>query len=237
MLDNNGSVAIDELVAKAHDPAGLATALAACHPSDAIEVLNRLAPEDGARVLLAQSAKANAAMFNYPGLDVGPKLVALLPQNRAVALLSELSADRRVELVRHLPEPLQDKLCAQLPAPVQASVRQLLTYPPNRAGGIMTTEFVSLPSTTTVAGALQNLREVAAGKETVYAIYLLDPASGVLTGVVSLRELILADPAATLASIAHVRKPITVTTDVDREDVARLISKYDLLAVPAGEER
>ena len=232
MQATNAQATIDDLVAQAKDPAVLAGLLRMCHPADAIEVLNRLPHEVASRVLLGQTAEANATVFNQPGLDEPSKIVGLMPADRAAELLGQLHADRRVDVFRHLTEKQQDSLCAKLPAPMQASLRQLLAYPPHRAGGIMTTEFVSLPTTTTVTEALQNIRQVAGGKETVYAIYLVDPKTGALAGVVSLRELILADGAATLGSIANVRKPITVTADLDREEVGRLISKYDLLAVP-----
>ena len=228
----NGQLAIDDLVAQAKDVAGLAATLSQCHPADAIEVLNRVKPEEAAAILRAQSAQTNVALFDHPGLDAPAKLVNLLPRDRAAEVMGQLQADRRVELFRHMSEGDQNVLCDKLSAPIQASVRQLLSYPPNRAGGIMTTEFVALPATVTVAAALESIRKDASTKETIYAIYLLDPATRALAGVVSLRELIMADPQATLAAIATVRKPVTVTAEMDREEVARLISKYDLLAVP-----
>jgi magnesium transporter len=232
MVMANGQLAIDDLVARAGDAAGLATALARCHPADAIEVLNRVPLGQAAAILQRQSAAANAQLFNHPGLDTPAKLVNLLPADRAVEVMNELHTDRQVELLRHMTDKEQEALCGRLPAPVQETVRRLLAYPPGRAGAIMTTEFMALPMTVTVAGALDTIRKVASSKETIYAIYLLDPETKTLAGVVSLRELIMADPAAKLADIVVVRKPVTVMADTDREEVARLISKYDLLAVP-----
>ena len=232
MQANGANATVTRLIAEASDPTVLAGHLSTCHPADAIEVFNRLTPQAAADVLCAQSAQDNAEVFNHPGLDAPSKLVTLMPEARAIELLQLLHADRRVDVIRHLSEPQQKAVCAKLPAAMQTSLQELLAYAPNRAGGIMTTEFVSLPGQTTVAAALQHIRQVAGSKETVYAIYLYESATKALSGVVSLRELVLADTAATLASIAHVRQPVTVTTDVDREEVGRLISKYDLLAVP-----
>jgi magnesium transporter len=232
MQTNGANAVVTGLVAKANDPKTLAAHLASCHPADAIEVLNRVTPKAAAEVLMAQTPYTNAEIFNHPGLDAPSKLVTLLPEARAVELLQLLHADRRVDVFRHLSEPQQQNLCGKLPLAMQTALRELLAYPPHRAGGIMTTEFVSLPGETTVAEALHHIRQVAGSKETVYAIYLFDRATKALSGVVSLRELMLADAKSTLTSIAQVRTPVTVTADLDREEVGRLISKYDLLAVP-----
>ena len=96
----------------------------------------------------------------------------------------------------------------------------------------MTTEFLTVPATWTVDEALQLIRRVGGAKETVYAMYVLDPNSGALRHVVSLRELILSDRGRRVDQVGSTRKMLTVTPRTDREDVARLISKYDLLAVP-----
>src|SRR5262249_24647484 len=114
----------------------------------------------------------------------------------------------------------------------KASVRQLLVYPEESAGSLMTTEFVSVPSTWTVAQTLQHVRMVERTRETVYAIYILDPRSKVLLRAMPLRRLITADPDASVLAAAPSRRPVTISPDASREDAARLIAKYDLLAVP-----
>ena len=96
----------------------------------------------------------------------------------------------------------------------------------------MTTEFLTVPATWTVEEALQLIRRVGGAKETVYAVYVIDPNSGALRHVVSLRELILSDRGRRVDQVGSTRKMLTVSPRTDREDVARLISKYDLLAVP-----
>jgi magnesium transporter len=96
----------------------------------------------------------------------------------------------------------------------------------------MTTEFVSVPSTYTVQQTLDYIRHVESSRETVYAIYVLDPLSKKLVKTITLRRLITGDPHAPVLSVARPGRLITVTALMDREDVARLISKYDLLAVP-----
>jgi magnesium transporter len=96
----------------------------------------------------------------------------------------------------------------------------------------MTTEFLTVPTTWTVEEALQLIRRVGGAKETVYAVYVVDPTNGTLRHVVSLRELMLSDRSRRVVDLGSTRKVLTVSPRTDREDVAKLISKYDLLAVP-----
>jgi magnesium transporter len=112
----------------------------------------------------------------------------------------------------------------------------LLRYAPETAGGIMTTEFVAVPTTHTVGEALAYVSEVGRTKETIYTIYCVDPLTGTLAHVVSLRDLMLADRSTRVADVGNRRKPLSVSPATDREDVARTISKYNLLAVPVVDE-
>ena len=96
----------------------------------------------------------------------------------------------------------------------------------------MTTEFASVPSTYTVQQTLDYIRHVESSRETVYAIYVLDPVTKKLVKTITLRRLITGDPEAPVLSVARPGRLITVTALMDREEVARLISKYDLLSVP-----
>jgi len=100
----------------------------------------------------------------------------------------------------------------------------------------MTTEFVSVPANWTVAETLDHVRRVERSRETVYAIYLLDPEQHTLVQSMSLRRLIAAEPDASVLSAAAETRPITVSPLTDREEAAQLISKYDLLAVPVVED-
>jgi len=156
---------------------------------------------------------------------------------RAIELLKAISADRRAEIFRHLEAPSRDQLLAKLDVETRKSLNQLLSYPENTAGSIMTTEFVGVPSTWTVAETLQYVRRVESTRETVYAIYVLDPKTKALVRAISLRRLITGEPQQPVLSICPPRRPLTVSPLADREDVARLISKYDLLAVPVVDKK
>src|SRR5699024_9139100 len=98
------------------------------------------------------------------------------------------------------------------------------------AGAIMTKELISISSTQTVADVLEKLRKEAPNAEIIYYLYVIDPA-GILVGVVSLRDLIIASPQSVIADIMSTR-PVSVLEDKEQEDVGNLIKKYDFLAAP-----
>src|SRR5207248_2943337 len=144
-------------------------------------------------------------------------------------LVEAMSADQQADLIRELPAAQRERLLDALAEPTRRSLRELLQFPPESAGGIMTTEFVSMPSDWTVARALQYIADVGRAKETVYAVYVLD-AEQRLMHVVSLRELMTASRDTLVSAVGDRRPPLSVPAATDREEVARLISKYNLLA-------
>jgi len=214
----------------------LASQMANDHVADVVEVLNGLAPSLGASVLEQMPFERATHILGQPGFEQPEKLIEQLPIERAAAFLGAMSADRRADIFRRLPKPLRAFLAAKLEAPVRALLEKLLSYPPTSAGGIMTTEFVSVPANWTVSQALEHIRSVGHESETVYAIYVVDPRTQQLLRALSLRQLILADPGASVADFGPARKAIAVSPLTDREEVARLISKYDLLAVPVVDD-
>jgi magnesium transporter len=218
------------------DSAAIAAQLGTQHIADVVETLNALDPARAASALETIPLPAAIDILEQPGFDRPDHVIAWLPPDRAAALLGAMSADRRADIFRRLPEAVRSDLMGLLDAPIRRSIEQLLAYPPMSAGGIMTTEFVSMPATWTVEQALQHIRAVGGARETVYALYILDPGSQRLLRAISLRQLILSDRTSSLLEVGPPRKPITVTVSTDREDVARLISKYDLLAVPVVDD-
>ena len=199
-------------------------------PADVIEALDGLPTEAAVKILQYLSDEAAAGVFNTPGLDKPSSLLAKLPDERAALLLNQIHPDRRAEIFRAIPKEAQDRLLDRLEEATKTSLRRILAYPPDKAGGIMTTDFVAVPASWTVKQVLDRIRTSGIGQ--VYAIYLIDEQSQRLLQAVSLRELVIADPLATIRSASPPREPLTALPSTDREDVARLISKYDLLAVP-----
>ncbi|MCI4680718.1 magnesium transporter [Rhodoblastus acidophilus] len=205
--------------------------LAAMHPADAVEALNDMEAEKGAALLAAMDFRSAVNILEQAGLENGAALVGEIPRAKAAPLLAEIAADRRAEIFRKMEREEARRLLALLPDHARVEMEQLLTYEPDTAGGLMTTEFFRALPEWTVAQSLEAIRTSAATLETVYAAYVVD-ADGALIRAVSLRELVTADPQTPILSVGSYRKPLFVHPDDPREKVARLISKYDLSAAP-----
>jgi magnesium transporter len=218
------------------DPAVLVAELASRHAADIVEILNQQPLEKVSSILTYLPAERVVEVFDEPSLKAPAELLQRLSTEQALNLLRAISADRAAEILRSLEGRVSARLLMRLDPEIKVLLEQLLAYPPDTAGSLMTTEFVSVPATLTVAETLQHIRQVERTRETIYAIYILDPVSQMLLRTTSLRRLITGEPNASILSIAPDRSPVVATPMMDREDVARLISKYDLLAVPVVDE-
>jgi magnesium transporter len=218
------------------DAANLAHTLERVHDADIADALNAIEPPAAARVLAALPFDLAVRALNQPELDHRAKLFEHLPIAKAVALMGAMSADQRADVFRDLPPGVATRLLAAVDTGTKESLRSLLSYPPTTAGGIMTTEHVEAPATWTVERTLAQIRSGGQPRRPVYAVYVLDPADRRLVHTVTLRELVLADPTRTLLEIGDHHPPVTVNAWTDREEAARLIAKYDLLAVPVIDE-
>jgi len=213
-------------------PAELAARLSDQHVADVAEALNRQPPEVAAATLALLPRERAVEVLDDPELDNGAELIEALPLDYAISLVTAMSADRQADTLRDLEPEVRERFLDRLDPETRTSLKQLLAYPENTAGSLMTTEYVSALPTWTAAETLDHIRSVERTRETIYAIYIVDPRTRKLMRAISLRRLIVSDPNATVLSIAVKRKPVSVTPLTDREEVARLISKYDLLAVP-----
>src|SRR5499433_44295 len=214
------------------DPAALAARLAEELPADIAEALNEEIPQVAAAVLQNLPLDTAVAVLDTPSLRDAGEIIEAIPRDRVVPMLTGMSADRVADVFRELDEPVRSDLLARLDTETKTSVRQLLVYPEESVGSLMTTEFVSVPATWTVAQTLQHVRIVERSRETVYAIYILDPRSKVLLRALPLRRLITADSNASVLAAAPTRRPVTISPHASRDEATRLIAKYDLLAVP-----
>ncbi|MEN3348736.1 MAG: magnesium transporter [Bradyrhizobium sp.] len=196
-----------------------------------VEALNAREPADAAKLLQSLPAERAIEVLDLPGLDNTCEIIAELPQDTAVSLLSGVSDDRAADIFKELIEPLRTTLLNGLNPDTRAVISALLAYPERSAGSIMTTEFVSVPATWTIAEVLHHIRMVERTRETVYSIFVTDPVKKTLIQAVPLRRLISGDPHANVLTAAPARKPLMIAPEADRMEAARLISRYDLLAV------
>jgi magnesium transporter len=218
------------------DAEDFAAAVEDLRAADIAEPLNHLPVEAAAKVLAALPFTLAVQLFDEPELERRGEIVEEVPVPIAAPLVDALSADQQVELYREMSPEGRTRLLPFFAAATRETLRALMNYPETSSGGIMTTEFVSVPATWTADEVKRYIAEVGEAKETVYAIYVMDPAQNTLQRVISLREVMMVPGDTSVADIGDERSPITVGPLVDREDAARLISKYNLLALPVVDD-
>ncbi|WP_414476158.1 magnesium transporter [Microvirga sp. M2] len=211
--------------------------IAGLRAADVVDVLNDLSIDDAAEILSCLPFDRAIEVLDQPSLSNVAQIVMVLPRHQAVSMLAGMSADRAADALHNLEDPDRSELLRLLDRETRTSLQHLLHYPEDSAGSLMTTEFVSAPSNWTIAQVLHHIRMVERTRETVYAVYVLDSHKHTLVNAVSLRRLIAGDPHANVLTAAPMRKPITVSPMASRDEVTRLIAKYDLLAVPVVDAR
>lgn len=211
------------------DPSQIPEALSDLHPADVGEIINNLPVELVPRLLDAFPLEKAADFFEYTSEPVRLKVLTMMDLRKASALLDHMEPDEQANLVSQLPEDLQQELLKRLTPQNQEEARQILQYPENTAGRIMTTEYIAVGSRKSVRDAIEAVKVGLPTRETYHNVYVID--SNILHGVLSIRELLLANEADPVGSIMN-RQVISVQPEMDQEQVARLISKYDLLSMP-----
>jgi magnesium transporter len=223
------------LMLQENDAYGLREFCDALLPADAAEVLQGLDnPADAEKVLLHGPIEKQAEIFSFIEPTQQIELVEAMDRQHLSKIIEAMAPDDRVDLLEHLDE---ERIEAILPLVAQVEreeIRKLLSYPENSAGSIMTTEYASLPENITAREALERLRQQAPDRETIYYVFVVDDDRH-LHGVVTLREIILARPHSLLSTLMR-RKVIAVHANDDREEAARQIARFDLLALPVLDE-
>jgi magnesium transporter len=217
------------------EPDQLQDALSEVHPEDIAEVItNELPPRQAAELVGRLPVEQAALVLERLPDELRISMLALWRPETSAEVMTEMAADDRVDLVNELPPTLRESILNELqrsePA-VAAETRELASYGDDTAGGIMTTEYIALGPGMTCERAIAEVRRLAQEQnpELLSTLYVLD--AGVLVGVLSLRELILGEPAAPIA-IYMTDGVVKVGPETDQEEVARTIAKYDLAAVP-----
>jgi magnesium transporter len=153
-----------------------------------------------------------------------------LSRTQAADVLEEMGPDHATDVVEELTLAQAEAILREMTAPEAADIRELLTYPPETAGGRMTTAFATVGPDLTVGEALAAIRRAADEAETIYYVYVTDPAEHLL-GVVNLRDLVLARSSTPVTQVM-VRDPVKVAADADQEVAARLLTEHGFLALP-----
>ena len=209
--------------------------LADLHPADIAQIVHQLTPAQGASLIGGLDDETAADTMEEIDTDLQGDILANLAPERGAAILQEMEPDEIADLLARLPEERSEELLRFMKPEESEDVQELLEYEADTAGGLMTTDYVALDQTSTVAEALESVRSNIMENDIRQAyIYCVADATQdecQMLGSVSVWDLLIANPSQALQEIMETDVP-TVLPDADAHDVAETIAKYNLLAMP-----
>ncbi len=204
------------------------------HPADIAYLIEEMDYHSRANFIETLDSQQAVDALAEMELETQVEIFEQMDNEKASDLLEELPPDEAADILGELPEEKSREILELMEDEDAQEVQELMDYPEDTAGALMTTEFIAFSGDMTAQEAINQLRSLAPEAETIYYLYVMDEKE-ILQGVLSLRELILADPSARLREFMH-HKIIAVLPDDDHRKVADTINKYGLLAVPVVDE-
>lgn len=209
--------------------------LSKLHPSELAEIISELSAREAAAVVRDLDDETAADAFEHLDPETQLELIDDLGTQRAADIIEEMDADDAADLLSELDEHRQAELLAEMNEYTASELRELVKYDEDTAGGLMTTDYTWIYPHRTAEATIRKIREIAPTSEFIYYLYVVDKSDALL-GALSLRTLLLADPAAPIDSIMDTEL-ITVHPEMHAEEVAATIARYDLLSVPVVDDR
>ena len=210
--------------------------LARLHPVEIARLAEALSIHQGAEVVAALDDETAAETLEEMPEESQARIIGDMDEERAADILEWMSPDEAADVLGDLPEAKAEDLLHRMESEEQADVAELLAFEDDTAGGLMTTEFVTLPKNLTVGEALARLREMAETPNMIYYLYVVErEGSWKIVGVIALRSLILADPGAPLEEVMREEFQRAHPDDA-AEEVAQKIAEYNLLALPVVDD-
>lgn len=206
------------------------------HPEDIAEYLETLddREEQAALIQVLEPEDAAEVLFAIDDKELMVSILLELPRNMASAIANEIPSDEAADMLEDLDDNERSRILSLFEDEAVDDITDLLTYESDTAGGLMTTEFVVVPVFVNAEKAIEIIRMYAPDAETIYYVYVIDGLNH-LVGILSLRELIIAGPETAVGDI--MRQNVTsVNVRDDQEEVADIMSKYSLLALPVVDD-
>ncbi|MDF1502929.1 magnesium transporter [Roseisolibacter sp. H3M3-2] len=233
-------LAPDILVMLDEEPGSVALETEELHPADLADVAEALPRERVSDLLRALPAARAADVLEHLDDELRSEVLEAMSTRQAAEIVTQMTPDERADVLEALAEENEERaeeILEQIPLEAREETERLLAYEPYSAGGLMTTEFVSVPEALTVEEALRRVRAMARAerREAMYTVYTTDD-QGRLRGVLSLRELLAAPEGARLVDLAW-SDVVTVTASAEQEEVARVTSNYGFVAVPVVDDQ
>jgi CBS domain-containing protein/sporulation protein YlmC with PRC-barrel domain len=208
-------------------------ALASIHPADLAEIIEELDRNQREVLFQRLDVETAADALEEASPAVATELLEAVPPEKAADILEEMAPDEAADALSELSGETREELLQKMERPEAEEVAELLEYHPRSAGGLMTPEFVGLAPAATAGEALFEVRRRADDLPVVYEVFVVEGT--LLRGMVTLKDLVAADPASRLGQILR-EIPATVRAEDDVRDVARAAAKYNLLSVPVVDE-
>ena len=218
--------------------AALRDLLLAMYPSDIAELFYDIEEEKIPLIFRLLPKELAAETFVEMETEAQELLIRSFSDNELKEIVDELYVDDAADLVEEMPANVVKRILKQADPEMRKSINQILRYPDNSAGSLMTTEYVSLRPEMTVEEAILRIRRQGVDKETIYTCYVTAKDRKLL-GIVTVKDLLLAEDDEMKISDIMSTNVISVSTLTDQEDVARMLAKYNFLALPVadGEDR
>jgi len=200
------------------------------HPADLADLISRFSHGEGAKFIENLDSETAAETLSELETEAQSAMIKDMEAGKAAEILEEMPPDEAADIIHDLPPEKARTILEQLEKDTASDIQELLGHEGDTAGGIMTTEFITCPEGLALSEVVRKFKADAPEMETVYYIYGTD-AEGKLTGVISLRELLLGAPEMCLSDVMETKLK-TVAPETDEMEVAKLISKYNLVALP-----
>jgi magnesium transporter len=224
---------IEELVEK-EDLTVLKTMLPDLHPADIADVVTRLDRNQRQSIINLLETERAAEVIESLDTPVRKDLLESLPENLVAEIIGTMDSDDATDVMGELEDDLADRILEAMPGKEHREVETLLRHDEETAGGIMALEIVAVEQGRTAKEALAELRKKADEVDDVYNIYAVDD-KGKLKGVISLKDMVLANPRSKLSEIID-KETVTIRPEMDQEEVANIFHKYDLVSAPVVDE-
>lgn len=208
--------------------------LAKMHPADLADIVEELSPEDREAIFETLDSEVAAEALSEVQPEIQARILESLETEKAAEIIEEMAPDQAADVLAELEEETSEEILEEMEAEPKSEVQELLEFPEDTAGGLMTTEYVALHERATVADALTALKGNEELLESLNSLFLID-AEGRLAGVVPLARLFIATPETPLRQIA-VEAVAQVSVRESQDQVTELFDKYNLLTLPVLDE-
>ncbi len=212
----------------------LKSLLETMNSADIATILGEMEDDDMTVVYRLLNKDAAAETFAFMESDLQERLISAMTDKELQDVTNKLFLDDTIALIGEMPAGIVKRILRQADPAKRKLINELLNYPSDSAGSVMTIEFVDLRENMTVAQAFDRIRKVGVNKETIYTCYVLDEGRR-LQGRVTAKDLMLSDKDTSIADIME-KDPVVVNTLEDKEDAAKKFDKYDLLSIPVVDQ-